>query len=863
MISNETKTFIVNPYIAGAPVKDSAMFFGRDDVYAWIRQHLRGKYQDNAIVLYGERRAGKTSVLYHMAERLGDDTYVPVLLDLQGMGLEGMDGFLWELARRMVLSLRRVEGMPELNRPNRRDFEAQPRSHFEDIFLPPVIEALKPRRMLLMFDETNRLEERVHVGELPTDLFDYLRALIQEKTQLNFLFSLGSRVEESGISSQLFNLAVYRKISFLERDFAEDLITGPVAKYYIYTPAAIERIYRLTSGQPYYTQLLCHNLFTRWSDQKPAQLDVADVDAVLVDVVEQATPNLQFVWDDSPPVERAVLAALADQIPHYRAGVMRRNLDRALRRVELYPPSGDVTTALKRLFERDVINNQEPYEFRVGLMQQWLNEFKQLNWVREELGDVVEAWERLEQQRLAEAPTSLERARRWVAPVLAVLLVGVLITTYILYQNFQEAQQQSYEAETRVAQLAAEIAANSTQAAESQATLIAASTQVAEAEVEGNSTEVARARATASAVAVTAQALDAAATAVKAQEVIAVAEATQRAAKARLIPGQPPPPQDTNPPPDTNVSPPPPTHTPLPPPSPAATPITSPTATPQPALADSLQGTIAYPAFNGTTYNIYFGNVADGTSQLYRAEASQPAFDSTGMRIAFNSWARATRGLVTANRSGGNEVLISNFVEDKLPTWSPDGNTILFLSRRSGSRASQLYRASANIDFRNNNSQYIVEGEYPTWGASSDVVFKGWGATGVGLRLTSADFGNSETLTTSNQDTAPALSPDGQRIAFMSLQEDNWDIYMINTDGSNLRRLTTDPAQDGLPTWSPDSRAIAFVTDRDGEWAIWAISIANSKQQKLLTMAGSPDGTVLDDQANSTGWLEERISWAP
>ena len=113
---NENETFVINPYIAGSPVKDSAMFFGREDVYAWLCQHLRGEYQDNAIVLYGERRSGKTSVLYHMSEKLGDDTYVPVLLDLQGMGLEGMDGFVWEVARKIVLALRRVEGAPSFSR---------------------------------------------------------------------------------------------------------------------------------------------------------------------------------------------------------------------------------------------------------------------------------------------------------------------------------------------------------------------------------------------------------------------------------------------------------------------------------------------------------------------------------------------------------------------------------------------------------------------------------------------------------------------------------------------------------------------------------------------------------------------------
>ncbi|MEM7342710.1 MAG: hypothetical protein AAF485_00575, partial [Chloroflexota bacterium] len=227
-MSIDDNTFVVNPYIAGSPVKDPAMFFGRDDVYAWLRQHLRGEYQDNAIVLYGERRTGKTSVLYHMKNKLDPARYVPVLLDLQGMRLEGMDGFLWETARKVVLALRGVEGIPLLDRPQRRDFEQNPLDYFEDAFLLPIIAALGERRLLFMFDETNRLEEKVNSGELPPDTFDYLRALIQHVSRLNFIFSIGSRIEEARAGSNaLFNLAVYRKISFLERDYAEDLIVRP------------------------------------------------------------------------------------------------------------------------------------------------------------------------------------------------------------------------------------------------------------------------------------------------------------------------------------------------------------------------------------------------------------------------------------------------------------------------------------------------------------------------------------------------------------------------------------------------------------------------------------------------------------
>ena len=88
---------IVNPYIAGNPVTGEAMFFGRQDVFEFVRTNLVGRHQDNILVLHGQRRTGKTSVLYQM-HRYIDPIYLPVLVDIQGMTLEGMSGFLWELA---------------------------------------------------------------------------------------------------------------------------------------------------------------------------------------------------------------------------------------------------------------------------------------------------------------------------------------------------------------------------------------------------------------------------------------------------------------------------------------------------------------------------------------------------------------------------------------------------------------------------------------------------------------------------------------------------------------------------------------------------------------------------------------------
>ncbi len=56
---------IINPYIAGNPVTGSEMFFGREDVFEFVRQNLIGRHHDSAIVLYGQRRTGKTSVVFY------------------------------------------------------------------------------------------------------------------------------------------------------------------------------------------------------------------------------------------------------------------------------------------------------------------------------------------------------------------------------------------------------------------------------------------------------------------------------------------------------------------------------------------------------------------------------------------------------------------------------------------------------------------------------------------------------------------------------------------------------------------------------------------------------------------------------
>lgn len=76
-------------------------------------------------------------------------------------------------------------------------------------------------------------------------------------------------------------------------------------------------------------------------------------------------------------------------------------------------------------------------------------------------------------------------------------------------------------------------------------------------------------------------------------------------------------------------------------------------------------------------------------------------------------------------------------------------------------------------------------------------------------------------------------SPDGQKLAFMSQRDGNMELYVVNRDGSGLRRLTNHPENDTTPTWSPTGNQIAFTSNRSGRPNIWIMNADGSGQQQI------------------------------
>jgi uncharacterized protein YjdB len=107
-------------------------------------------------------------------------------------------------------------------------------------------------------------------------------------------------------------------------------------------------------------------------------------------------------------------------------------------------------------------------------------------------------------------------------------------------------------------------------------------------------------------------------------------------------------------------------------------------------------------------------------------------------------------------------------------------------------------------------------------------------------------------LRDSSSNIQAVLSPDRTRIAFSSNRGGNFDLYIMDADGQNLRRLTTDPANEGEPVWTPDGKQLIHTSTRGTTTQIAIIPVEAGESRQLTTSSGgnhsssiSPDGRTI------------------
>lgn len=362
-----------NPYWVGTPLRreQHALFRGREMLRDQIVTTLLN--QDRVtLVLYGPRRMGKTSFLQQLLNLLTGDV-LPVFVDLQSpVTTRDTAAFFFSIARAIGQEARNYHlNVLSVERESFRI--GDPFVVFDD-WLEETLHCLRGWRVLLMLDEFEKLGEAIAAGRISESLLDYVRHLIQHRSQLTLLFAGVATLEELGPrwSSYFINTRAL-EVTYLLPEEAESLIRTPNREIdfpLTYDDSVVHDILMLTRCQPALVQLLCSEIVNEANAQKTLHA----TPAVLEGAIERALTSggafyFRNIWDEMTSNDKRSLASGQSLLRAIAAG------DRS---VTFVADSADAAT--RRAIDRMVrLHILEPiaggYQVEVPLVARWVRDY--------------------------------------------------------------------------------------------------------------------------------------------------------------------------------------------------------------------------------------------------------------------------------------------------------------------------------------------------------------------------------------------------------------------------------------------------------------------------------------------------------
>lgn len=284
---------IDSPYITGIPLTErEKIFVGRTNLSARIEQLLLDRRRP-PLLLYGQRRMGKTSLLNNLG-RLLPNNIIPLFVDLQGPAARASDhaGFLYNLAKGMRDSAQRQRNLtfPLLSREA---LAADPFTTFDE-WLDAVETILEDGTALLSLDEFEVLDKALTDGKFnEADVLGMLRNLIQQRPKFKVMIAGSHTLQEfQRWSSYLINAQTLH-LSYLTESEARQLIESPCPGFALhYEPDACKRVLSATRCHPCMVQLLCAEIVAYKNEQDPSirrLATLADVEAAIPEALRSGS----------------------------------------------------------------------------------------------------------------------------------------------------------------------------------------------------------------------------------------------------------------------------------------------------------------------------------------------------------------------------------------------------------------------------------------------------------------------------------------------------------------------------------------------------------------------------------------------
>jgi tetratricopeptide (TPR) repeat protein len=344
----------INPYVAGNPISQSDGFFGRESILKEV-EFVLAQPHANAIVLYGQRRIGKTSILLQLRLQLGEKReYLPIYLDLQDKSSLSLQDLLYRLAQ----DISSVSGQMA---PARHLFDDNG-DYFRREFLPKI-SAETP--VVLLFDEFDVLDAPSR--QAGQAFFPYLRMWMSEIANVNFVFVIGRRPEDLSTETlSTFKGVRTARVSLLDRAHTDALVRQSESKGGpMWDDLAVQRLWEITQGHPYFTQLMCSVIWERHAIVSPE-----NVDAAIESALKQGEHSFLWLWDGLPPAEKVVIAAMAQADATF---VSQDDLVQIMNNSGIRLIVRELEVAPETLTEWEILKcDHDAYAFVVPMFRRWI-----------------------------------------------------------------------------------------------------------------------------------------------------------------------------------------------------------------------------------------------------------------------------------------------------------------------------------------------------------------------------------------------------------------------------------------------------------------------------------------------------------
>lgn len=378
---------IFNPYIAGNPIRKKEVFFGREEILKKVKRALSNP-NTNAVVLSGQRRIGKTSILLQLESQLSMDEFLPIYFDLQYQAEKPLGEVLFQLANAIWRKLGE-------NKQSQDEYDNDG-YYFTNNFLPALYHKLGDKRPIILLDEFDVLDQ-IDENQLPLTaaakaLFPFLGNLMTHEIKLAFVFVIGRQVDDLNINTQsLFKTSIEIPVWLIDQKSTKKLIQmAEVNGSLVFNDETYQKIFSLTSGHPYLTQLLCQQLWEQAHEKEnleyPLEVIPSLIDDVIYDTLDAGGHALTWIWNGLSPGEKIFAAAFAE-LSLTSTEILENDITQFLTMNAARLRTRETDLAPIYLERRQILVQvgEKKYKFAVELFRLWIQHNHNLNSVKDEL----------------------------------------------------------------------------------------------------------------------------------------------------------------------------------------------------------------------------------------------------------------------------------------------------------------------------------------------------------------------------------------------------------------------------------------------------------------------------------------------